>query len=112
MVVGFTTIFAELQSVPITTNVVSSNPVYGEVYLMQHYVIKFAPGTLVFSNNITDRQNRTEILLKVALNTINQTYKELMTIFGSFCNFFLFLLKMMILFVMSYLTSTFPLIAL
>ena len=30
-----------LQSVPITTNVVSSNPVYGEVYSMQHYVIKF-----------------------------------------------------------------------
>ena len=26
---------------PITTNVVSSNPVYGKVYLIQHYVIKF-----------------------------------------------------------------------
>jgi hypothetical protein len=30
-----------MQSVPITTNVVSSNPVHGEVYSMQHYVIKF-----------------------------------------------------------------------
>ena len=30
-----------MQSLPITTNVVSSNPVYGEVYSMQHYVIKF-----------------------------------------------------------------------
>ena len=28
-------------SFPITTKVVSSNPVYGEVYSIQHYVIKF-----------------------------------------------------------------------
>jgi hypothetical protein len=27
--------------VPITTNVVSSNPAHGEVYSIQHYVIKF-----------------------------------------------------------------------
>ena len=38
MVVGFTT---PVRSVPITTNVVSSNLVYGEVYSIQHYVIKF-----------------------------------------------------------------------
>jgi hypothetical protein len=30
-----------MQSVPITTKVVSSNPVHGEVYLIQHYMIKF-----------------------------------------------------------------------
>jgi len=30
-----------VQSVPITTNVVSSNPAHGEVYWIQHYVIKF-----------------------------------------------------------------------
>jgi hypothetical protein len=30
-----------VQSVPITTKVVSSNPVQGEVYLIQHNVIKF-----------------------------------------------------------------------
>ena len=30
-----------MQSVPITTNVVSSNPAHGEVYLIQRYVIKF-----------------------------------------------------------------------
>ena len=30
-----------VQSVPITTNVVSLNPVHAEVYLIQHYVIKF-----------------------------------------------------------------------
>jgi hypothetical protein len=29
------------QSVPITTEVVSSNPVHGEVYSIQQYVIKF-----------------------------------------------------------------------
>ena len=29
-----------VQSVPITTNVVSSNPVHGEVYSIQHSVIK------------------------------------------------------------------------
>ena len=30
-----------MQSVPITTKVVSSNPAHGEVYSIQHYVIKF-----------------------------------------------------------------------
>jgi hypothetical protein len=29
------------QSVPITTKVVSSNPMHGEVYSIQHYVIKY-----------------------------------------------------------------------
>jgi hypothetical protein len=39
------TIFLDLQlpvqSVPIATKVVRSDPVHGEVYSMQHYVIKF-----------------------------------------------------------------------
>ena len=30
-----------VQSVPINTNIVSSNPAHDEVYLIQHYVIKF-----------------------------------------------------------------------
>jgi hypothetical protein len=30
-----------MQSVPITTDVVSSTSVHGEVYLIQHYVIQF-----------------------------------------------------------------------
>jgi hypothetical protein len=30
-----------MQSVPRTTKVVSSNPVHGEMYPMQHFVIKF-----------------------------------------------------------------------
>jgi len=33
----------------------------------------FSPGTLVSSTNKTDRNDTTEILLKVALITINQT---------------------------------------
>jgi hypothetical protein len=40
MVVRFTTTYS-MQSVPITTNVVSFNPVHGEVYSIQHYVMKF-----------------------------------------------------------------------
>ena len=39
MVVGFTTTC--VQSVQITTKVVSSNPAHGEVYSIQRYVIKF-----------------------------------------------------------------------
>ena len=31
-----------MQSVPITTKVVSSNPVHGEVYSIQHYVINLS----------------------------------------------------------------------
>ena len=30
-----------VHSVPITTKVVSSNPIHDEVYSIQHYVIKF-----------------------------------------------------------------------
>jgi len=64
-----------MQSVPITTNVVNSNPVHGEVYSIQHYVIKFvsdfSPGTPFSSTNETDCYDITEILLKVALNTIS-----------------------------------------
>jgi hypothetical protein len=30
-----------VQSVPITTKIVSSNPVHGDVCSIQHYVIKF-----------------------------------------------------------------------
>jgi hypothetical protein len=33
----------------------------------------FSPGTPVSSTNKTDHHNKTEILLKVALNTIKQT---------------------------------------
>ena len=66
-----------MQSVPITTKVESFNPVHGEVYSIQHYVIvcqglaagmSFSPGTPVSLTNETDRHNTAEILLKVALS--------------------------------------------
>ena len=71
-----------IHSVPITIKVVSSNPAHGEVYSIHHYVIKFV-GDLrqvssflqvfgISSTNKTDRHDIAEILLKVALNTINQ----------------------------------------
>jgi hypothetical protein len=62
----------------ITTKVESSNPIQGEVYSIQHYVIKsvidlrqVSPGTPVSDTNKIDRYDIAEILLKVALNTIN-----------------------------------------
>ena len=57
-----------VQSVPIITKVVSSNPVHGEVYLQQ--VGGFFSGTPVSSTNKTGCHDITEILLKVTLNTI------------------------------------------
>ena len=74
-----------MSSVPITTKFVSSNPVHGKVYSIQQYVIKLVndlrqvggfPITPVSSTNKTDRHDRPEILLKVALNTINLTPKQ------------------------------------
>ena len=41
MVVRYISLQLSVQSVHITTNVVSSNIVQGAVYSMQHYVIKF-----------------------------------------------------------------------
>ena len=63
----------------------SSNTVRGEVYSIQLYVIKFVSdlrqvgglpfslGTPVFSNSKSDCHDITEVLLKVSLNTINQS---------------------------------------
>jgi hypothetical protein len=65
-----------MQSVPITTKVVSSNPVHGDVSSIQHYVIK-----LKFVSDLrTDHHYITEILLKVALNTINQTKPSIINV--------------------------------
>ena len=67
-----------MQSVPITTKVVSSNLAYDVAYSTQHYVINlsvtcagrwFSLGTQVSSTNKTDRHDVTVILLKVAMNT-------------------------------------------
>jgi len=54
------------------------NPVHGEVYNIKvcHWLatgLWCSPGTPVPSTNKTDRHDITEILLNVALNTINQT---------------------------------------
>ena len=79
-----------MQSLLITTNAFSSNPARGEVYFIQHHVIKFVsdlqqidgftPGIPDPSTNKTDRDNIAEILLKVAFNTVNQTLKALKSI--------------------------------
>jgi hypothetical protein len=68
---------------PITTEVVSSTPAQGEVYtplcdkVCQWLAVGqwFSPGPPVSYTNKTDRHDVTEMLLKVALNTIrpNQT---------------------------------------
>jgi hypothetical protein len=41
MIVWYLDLQLLMQSVPIATNVVSSNPAHGEVYSMQHYMIMF-----------------------------------------------------------------------
>ena len=68
--------------VPITTKVVSSNPAHGELYMIQHYVIKFVsnlwqvcgflwvlrfPPSIILTAMI---YNVAEMLLKMVLNTI------------------------------------------
>jgi hypothetical protein len=68
-----------MQPVPITTNIVSSNPANCEMYSIQYYVIKFVcdlrhvGGSPVSSINKTDHNDISEILLKVALNAITLT---------------------------------------
>ena len=85
--------YSMTKSVPITTNVVSSNPAQGEVYSIQHYVIKFVRdlrqvgGVLrVFRIpppiKLTATIYISEILLKVALNTTtpNALYDKLFSV--------------------------------
>jgi hypothetical protein len=78
--VGFITTY--MQAVPITTNVVSSNPLRRGVLdttlcdkVCQWLAAGqwFSLGTRVSSINKTDRQDINEILLKVVLNTITLT---------------------------------------
>ena len=66
-----------MQSVPITTKVVRSIPVHGEVYPIQNYVIKCVSdlrqvgGFLrVFRFPPINQTDRHDILLKVSINTI------------------------------------------
>jgi hypothetical protein len=70
-----------MQSVPITTKVASSNP--AQVGVLETTLCdkvcqwlatgQFSPGTPVSSTNKADCHDITEILLKVALNTITLT---------------------------------------
>jgi len=74
-----------VQSVPVTTKVVSSNPVHGKVYSIQYYLIKFVSDLRRVSGFLwvlrfpppikLTATNKTEILLIVALNTINLNYE-------------------------------------
>ena len=65
--------------------VVNSHPTHDEVYSIQHYYVikfvseicdRFSPGTTVSSTNKTDHHDIhiTEILLKMALNTLTLTH--------------------------------------
>ena len=75
---------------PITTKVVSSNSVHGEVYSTQHYVIKFFSdlrqigGFRRFPLPIKLTATITEILLNAELNTINQAIRCLQKLEQSF----------------------------
>ena len=70
-----------MQSVPITTNAVSSPRRYVLDTTLRDKVCqwlaakvgRFCPCTPIFSTNKTDRHDMTEILLKVALNAITLT---------------------------------------
>jgi hypothetical protein len=76
-----TSLLGCMQSVPITTKIVSSNPTHGNVVLdttLCHKICQwlatslwFSPVTPDSSTNKTGHHEITEILLKVALNTIN-----------------------------------------
>ena len=70
-----------MQSLSITTDILSLKSVHAEVYSIQHYVKKcisdlrqvgvcFFPRTSVSPSNKTDCHDIAEILLNVALNTI------------------------------------------
>jgi hypothetical protein len=66
-----------VESVPITIKVMSSNPAHSEMYSIQLYVIKIASDLLqvggflrVLRFPVAMKHDITEILLKVALNTI------------------------------------------
>ena len=50
------------------------NPFHGDVYSIQHYVIKFVTGQLLSLGTPVSSTNKTEILLNVAINTLNQTF--------------------------------------
>ena len=70
----FVVIVVPVQSVPITTSVVSSNPAHSEAHRIQHYEIILVSDfqqvvcSPVSSTNRADGQDMAKILLKVAEN--------------------------------------------
>ena len=77
---------------PITTNVVSSNPVHGKVYSIQHYVIKFASGLRQVGGFLWVLQfhDITEIVLKVAINSMTLTLTLKSFFLLEICNILVF----------------------
>ena len=93
-----------IQSVPITTKVMRSNPAHDEVYSKQHYVVKYVSDLrqaggflriLRFPPPQTDRHDITKILLKVALNTKTYivTFSIQLSKLGLFIHLFLVVSK-------------------
>ena len=69
-----------MQWVPVTINIVSWNPVHGEMYSIKYYVIKFLSDMryvggfrLVSATIKSDRHDIAELLLKVALSVTTLT---------------------------------------
>jgi hypothetical protein len=71
-----------MQSVPIATQVVSSNPTHGEIYSIQHYVIKFVSdlrqvcglaksAALIYTWKLTMRAGRERISMTKGMITIS-----------------------------------------
>jgi hypothetical protein len=83
--------------VPITTKVVSLNSAHGEVYSIQHCVVKFVSDLRqiwcflvvlpVSPTNKTDRHDTTEILLKVVLNTLTLIISDNLKSWVILCEF-------------------------
>ena len=81
VIVWYLNLQLPMQSMHITTNVVSSNPAQGDVYSIQHYVIKFVSDLRQVGGFLRllrfppplklTPQYITETLLKVTLSTIS-----------------------------------------
>ena len=70
MVVGFTTTCAIIKKLWVETPLIARCTRYNIMWFVTGR--RFSPGTLVLSTNKTDRHDISEILLEVALNTLNQ----------------------------------------
>ena len=68
-------LYIYMQSVPITTNFVNSNPVHGKVYSMQHDVIKFVSDLWQVSGLLRELQFPPPIKLIIRLSIKNESWK-------------------------------------